>query len=218
MSTPSSGARNGLAHTGVIAAAAIAVLLVLLAAAFAYVRYGGAETDAAAADPPPAASADPWTLADTEEPDAPAEVPERVVIPRIDVDSDLVRLGFDEAGAMEVPTDFSLAGWFEEGPAPGEVGPAVIAGHVDDRTGPAVFAELGLLEPDDVVEVHSESGQSLRFAVTSVHTYAKDDFPTESVYGPVPGAELRLITCGGAFDRSIGHYEDNVVVFARALT
>ena len=128
--------------------------------------------------------------------------PVRVRIPSIGVDSPLVRLGVDGAGALVPPDDFGRAGWFPHGPVPGDVGPAVIAGHVDSYGGPAVFFRLRELAAGDEVLVDRADGTTVRFTVTAAHRYPKDDFPTEEVYGPTPRAELRLITCGGAFDRS----------------
>lgn len=144
-----------------------------------------------------------------------AAPPVRVRAPAIGVDSTLVRLGTDAIGALVPPADFARAGWFAAGTAPGDVGPAVIAGHVDSTDGAAVFFRLGDLAAGDEVLVDREDGTTARFAVTSVDRYPKSDFPTEAVYGPTPRAELRLITCGGDFDRSARSYEDNVVVFAR---
>ena len=142
--------------------------------------------------------------------------PARVTIPAIGVDSTLSELGVDAAGALVPPADFAQAGWFAAGPAPGEVGPAVLAGHVDDHRGPAVFFRLEELTPGDRVEVIDRDGQALSFTVTRVAEYPKSDFATAEVYGPTTGPELRLITCGGAFDRSRRSYTDNVVVFATA--
>jgi sortase (surface protein transpeptidase) len=142
--------------------------------------------------------------------------PARVTIPAIGVDSTLTELGVDPAGALVPPADFAQAGWFAAGPAPGEVGPAVLAGHVDDYRGPAVFFRLEELAPGDRVEVTDRDGQALGFTVTRVAEYPKSDFATAEVYGPTTGPELRLITCGGAFDRSRRSYTDNVVVFAVA--
>ena len=142
--------------------------------------------------------------------------PVRVRVPAIGVDSELLRLGTDASGVLVPPADFARAGWFAGGAVPGDVGPAVVAGHVDSVDGPAVFARLRDLVPGDEVLVDRADGTTVRFAVTGVGRYPKDDFPTEAVYGPTPRAELRLVTCGGDFDRSRRSYEDNVVVFARA--
>jgi LPXTG-site transpeptidase (sortase) family protein len=140
--------------------------------------------------------------------------PTRVRVPGIDVDSSLVRLGVDGSGSLVPPEDFARAGWFTDGPAPGETGPAVIAGHVDSYRGPAVFFRLSELEEGDEVLVDRADGTAVRFTVTEVARYPKDDFPTEKVYGPTPHAELRLITCGGEFDPDVRSYRDNVVVSA----
>lgn len=138
--------------------------------------------------------------------------PVSVSIPAIGVRSDLVRLGLEPDGSAEVPDDPQLAGWFTGGPRPGDAGPAVIAGHVDTKTGPAVFARLDELTPGDEVEVTTARG-TVRFVADRAEQVAKDEFPTDRVYGPAPGDQLRLITCGGSFDRSVGHYRDNIVVY-----
>jgi LPXTG-site transpeptidase (sortase) family protein len=141
----------------------------------------------------------------------------RVLIPAIGVDSTLARLGVDSAGALVPPTDFAQAGWFAAGTVPGDVGPAVIAGHVDDHRGPAVFYRLDDLAAGDDVRVTRSDGRVVDFQVTRVAEYPKDDFATAEVYGPTTGAELRLITCGGSFDTSRRSYRDNVVVYATAV-
>jgi hypothetical protein len=141
--------------------------------------------------------------------------PVRLEIPAIGVSTPLLRLGLEPDGAMEVPGDFAPAGWFAEGPAPGQVGPSVIAGHVDSKTGPAVFYRLRDLRPGDPVLVERADGARLLFLVERSRSYPKTTFPTRDVFGPVPAAELRLITCGGEFDRARGSYRDNLVVFAR---
>jgi Sortase domain len=143
-----------------------------------------------------------------------AAAPTRVRVPGIDIDSDLVRLGVDDGGSLVPPEDFARAGWFTGGPAPGETGPAVIAGHVDSHRGPAVFFRLSELEAGDEVLVDRADGTTARFTVSEVDRYPKDDFPTEQVYGPTPRAELRLITCGGEFDPDARSYRDNIVVSA----
>ena len=141
--------------------------------------------------------------------------PVRLVIPAIGVETRLVRLGLEPDGGMAVPEDFGRAGWFAGGPAPGEAGPAVIAGHVDSRTGPAVFYRLRELRPGQAVLVERADGTRLRFVVEQARSYPKAGFPTAAVFGPVSSAALRLITCTGDFDRARGSYRDNLVVFAR---
>lgn len=162
---------------------------------------------------PPAAAATVPVVAGGSLP-VPQGAPVRVRLPSIGVDSPLARLGVDPAGALVPPTDFGEAGWFTGGPAPGDVGPAVIAGHVDSRSGPAVFFRLRETAVGDPVLVQRGDGTTARFTVTRVAQHPKDAFPTAEVYGPTPDAELRLITCGGEFDRATRSYLDNVIVFA----
>jgi Sortase domain len=145
----------------------------------------------------------------------PASPPVRLTIPAIGMATSLVRLGRERDGSMQVPTDFARAGWFAEGTTPGQVGPAVIAGHVDSKTGPAVFYHLRELRPGDTVQVERADGARLRFVVEQARSFPKASFPTAAVFGPAPWAALRLVTCGGAFDRTRGSYLDNLVVFAR---
>ena len=145
----------------------------------------------------------------------PGSVPVRLVIPAIGVATPLVRLGLEPAAAMQVPGDFATAGWFAGGSAPGQLGPAVIAGHVDSRTGPAVFYRLRDLRPGDRIGVVRADGIRLGFVVEQARSYPKAAFPTGAVFGPVASAALRLITCTGDFDRARGSYRDNLVVFAR---
>jgi hypothetical protein len=149
----------------------------------------------------------------------PRSRPVRLAIPSIGVSTtDLLGLGTNTDGSLEVPKDFARAGWWTPGPTPGQFGPAVIAGHVDSRRGPAVFYRLGELRKGDAVRVVRADGRSARFTVDRVERYAKDDFPTARVYGNTTNrAELRLITCGGDFDRRTGHYVDNVVAFAHLV-
>lgn len=144
----------------------------------------------------------------------PGDVPVSVTIPAIDVRSSLIGLGIADDGTMQVPEDFDQAGWLETGPAPGDRGPSVIAGHVDSKSGPAVFFRLRELAAGDRVQVRQRDGDVVAFTVRRIERYPKDDFPSAQVYGPVPGPVLRLITCGGTFDHSSGHYRDNVVVYA----
>jgi hypothetical protein len=143
-------------------------------------------------------------------------VPVRIEIPRIGVRAPVIRLGLNPDRSLEVPKDYGDAGWWSGGARPGERGPAVIAGHVDSHTGPAVFYRLTDLRPNDEIVVIARDGTRTRFAVVGSEHYPKAHFPTDRVYGPTDGPTLRLITCGGEFDRSTGHYLDNTVVYARA--
>jgi len=143
--------------------------------------------------------------------------PVSVSVPAIGVTSDLLRLGLNDDGTVEVPPlgPDDQAGWYERGPAPGAVGPAVLLGHVDSaENGPGVFFELGALQPGDDVEVTRADGTVAVFSVDRVETHPKDDFPTIEAYGNTPDSQLRLITCGGDFDSSARSYLDNVIVFA----
>ena len=117
-------------------------------------------------------------------------------------------------GSVEVPQRWEEVGWYDGGARPGEQGPAVLLGHVDSKRGPAVFVRLPQVEVGAVVEVLDSEGGTTRFSVDRVEQHPKTRFPTEAVYLPVLRPELRLVTCGGAFDRATGHYVDNIVVYA----
>lgn len=144
--------------------------------------------------------------------------PVAVRLPSIDVASGLEDLAIDRSGRLRSPRDWQRVGWFADGTVPGDVGPAVVAGHVDSPTGPAVFDRLDELEPGDRVEVERDDGEVAVFVVDRAEVVAKDDFPTASVYGPTPDAQLRLITCDGPYVRSSGGYQDNLVVYATEVT
>lgn len=143
-------------------------------------------------------------------------VPVRLEIEAIGVDSELMDLGLRDDGTMEVPAKGFPAGWYTGAPTPGELGPAIIAGHVDLK-GPGVFHELHTLKSGDQVIVTRQDGSRPVFRVTRVARFPKDQFPTSLVYGDIDHAGLRLITCGGAFDQASGHYEENVVAFAELV-
>jgi hypothetical protein len=143
--------------------------------------------------------------------------PIRVDIDAVDVHAPLTALGLDHEGNFEVPQMRRPheAGWFEPGPTPGEFGPAVLMGHVDtEQSGPAVFFPLGEIEEGDRIEVTREDGIIVDFAVTAIESYEKRRLPFEEVFGIEAEPALRLITCGGAFDRNTGDYTENLVVFA----
>jgi LPXTG-site transpeptidase (sortase) family protein len=139
--------------------------------------------------------------------------PVAVSIPSIKVNTTLQMLTLDSAGALNPPTNLTQAGWYTGSAVPGQLGPSVLAGHIDSTTGPAVFYRLVYLKAGDTVTVTLSDQSTVEFVVTTVESYPKDDFPTVAVYGPVPDAELRLITCGGGFAN--GHYLNNTVVYAR---
>ena len=145
---------------------------------------------------------------------APVASPVSLTIPLIGVRTNLITLGLAGGGAMQVPSSTTVAGWYTGSPRPGSIGSAIIVGHIDSETGPGVFYRLPELRSGDDVFVKRADGTTAEFRVTSIQTYLKDQFPTEEVYGATPDAELRLITCGGAFDSATGHYLSNIVVYA----
>jgi sortase (surface protein transpeptidase) len=141
--------------------------------------------------------------------------PARVRVPAIDVDAPVVDLGLNPDGTLQVPEDVDTTGWWAGGARPGGTGPAVVVGHVDSETGPAVFYRLRELAAGDRIEVLGADGTVLPFEVDRVATVPKDAFPTSEVYGPTDGPALRLVTCGGDFDDEAGHYRDNTIAYAR---
>jgi hypothetical protein len=141
--------------------------------------------------------------------------PTGLAVPDVDLRADhLDDLATDRAGALQVPADPQELGWFTGGAVPGQAGPAVVVGHVDSWQGPGVFWRLRDLHRGDPIDVARSDGTVAHFAVDSVESFDKDAFPTDRVYGPTPGPALRLVTCGGVFDRGARSYLDNVVVFA----
>ena len=152
-------------------------------------------------------------------PTMPRSAPVALQIPSIGIRSpQIVRLGKQADGTLEVPEDYGQPGWFQNGPAPGQFGPAVIAGHVDSKDGPGIFYRLGELQAGATVMVTRVDGTTATFVVDKVERYRKAAFPTVAVYGDTTHrSELRLITCGGQFDPRTGHYIDNVVAYAHLL-
>ncbi|MBB0246785.1 class F sortase, partial [Streptomyces alkaliphilus] len=165
----------------------------------------------------PAAPLAPESPDQAEDPALPPAKPERISIPEIGVDAPFMPLAIGETGELDPPPhdDKNLVGWFEDGVTPGERGSSIVVGHVDTRTGPAVFVHLNALRPGSTVDIHREDGVVATFEVYAVETFAKADFPDERVYSDTPTAQLRLITCAGTYDRTTRNYEDNLVVFAR---
>jgi sortase (surface protein transpeptidase) len=141
-------------------------------------------------------------------------VPVRVAIPTIGVASSLDRLGRAPDKTVQEPTRWAVAGWYAAGTRPGDPGSAVILGHVDSKRGPAVFFRLRELRRGDEIEVGRADGSSVRFVVQRTEQYPKDRFPTDEVYYPTLTPALRLVTCGGDFDATIGRYRSNLIVFA----
>ena len=140
--------------------------------------------------------------------------PVSLTIPLIGVKTNLITLGLAAGGSMQVPSSSTVAGWFTGSPRPGSVGSSIIVGHVDNDHAPGVFFRLPELKKGDDIYVKRADGTTAEFRVTENRTYPKDHFPTDTVYGPTPDAELRLITCGGTFDSVTGHYLSNIIVYA----
>ena len=149
----------------------------------------------------------------------PASNPVALEIPSIGLRSvNFVDLEVAEDGTLKVPGSADEVGFYTGGPTPGQLGSAVLGAHVDSKEGPGIFYNLGAVKPGDEVYVSRQDRSRLTFVVDKVEVYPKDDFPTEAVYyGDFDQAEIRLVTCGGPFDR-VKHYLNNVVVFGHLLT
>jgi hypothetical protein len=148
-------------------------------------------------------------------PALPPSPPTRIRIPSIRVNAPMIGLGLTPSGSLDVPPaqNKNLAGWYEAGTAPGEPGTAIVAGHVDNSEGPAVFYDLGALKRGATVELDRRDGSVAVFSVDAVEVYRAQDFPDDKVYGAAERPELRIITCGGGYSKATG-YQGNVVVFA----
>lgn len=146
----------------------------------------------------------------------PRSTPTRITIPAIGVNAPFTALSLGADGVLQPPpeSNANLAGWYADGPTPGERGPAIVAGHVDTKTGPAVFFLLSLVKPGETAVITRGDGSTATFTVDRVRTFSKGSFPDKEVYGDTPDAELRIITCGGSFDRKKQDYKANTVVFA----
>lgn len=149
----------------------------------------------------------------------PRSRPTRLLIPKISVDAPFTTLAIGPTGQLEPPPahDVNLVGWYGDGASPGEIGAAIIAGHVDTATSAAVFVYLGELKKGDRFQVEREDGRTASFMVDSVEKFAKDDFPSDRVYADTPDAQVRLITCAGAYDRQARDYTENLVVFGHLI-
>jgi hypothetical protein len=166
--------------------------------------------------PQPAVPPSPVATAVVTTGSLPAAKPASLTIPAIGVRAEGLRdLGLTPDGALEVPPDATTVGWFTGAPSPGEAGPAVLAAHVDYKHVPGAFSRLKELRPGAQARVGRTDGRTAVFTVYRVDRYAKAAFPADRVYGDTAEPELRLITCGGAFDRASGNYLDNVVAYAK---
>jgi len=168
---------------------------------------------APAADPAPKVA--PTAASTTAAPVQDAGKPIRVEIPAIEVDESLKPVGLNPDGSMHIP-GFGDAGWYKRGPRPGAAGPAVLVAHVHGPGGPDVFWRLKELEPGDRVTVHRTDGTST-FVVDGSEQVAKEELPYDRIWPETDDSVLRLITCGGVFDKKIGGYPDNTIVYAHLV-
>ena len=139
--------------------------------------------------------------------------PVRLRIPAVQMDTPLVQLGRQSDGTIAVPGSPQVAGWYAQGPRPGQPGPAVIVGHVDSAAGPGVFFRVYQLTPGATVYVDRADGTTGGFRVTGLTKVPKTSFPTDLVYSPTLEPSLQLVTCGGSFDYRVRSYRDNVIVY-----
>lgn len=151
----------------------------------------------------------------------PTATPTAISIPSIGARSVLNQVGLNPDGTLEVPAPgprYDEAAWYRDSAEPGTIGPAVVLGHIDSaESGPSVFFDLGRVKSGDRIDVNRSDGTVATFLVDSVSRFAKDAFPSRSVYGTTERAELRVITCSGSFDAATGDYRDNTVVFAHLV-
>ncbi|WP_037973632.1 class F sortase [Streptomyces sp. NRRL WC-3742] len=222
MPSPDRSARAPRVGPGRPPWAAGALALVLAAGGGWLVLHGSADRAGPPLPPPapssatPAPSPSPTPVLQPAFPPLGASAPTRIRIPAIKVDAPVTGLGLTAAHQVATPPmdQRNLAGWYRDGASPGAAGTAIVVGHADNRSGPAVFYRLGLLRPGDTVEVARKDRRTAVFTIDSVRVFPKKDFPDAMVYGGIADrAELRVITCGGRFDRGTG-YEANTVVFA----
>ncbi|AIJ11440.1 MULTISPECIES: class F sortase [Streptomyces] len=208
--TTGQGSRSGLM---VLCAVALLILAVSLV--------GGNDTSADSSRPP--LPAHPGTTASSAPPATgaadsalPRSKPVRLLIPEIAVDAPFTDLAIGDKGQLQPPPagDTNLVGWYAKGVSPGEKGTSIIAGHVDTKTSAAVFARLDQLDKGDKFQVRRADGRSATFVVDGLETFAKDEFPSDRVYGDADRPEVRLITCAGDYDHKVKDYTDNLVVFA----
>ncbi|BDD76831.1 class F sortase [Streptomyces violaceoruber] len=208
--TTGQGSRSGLM---VLCAVALLILAVSLV--------GGNDTSADSSRPP--LPAHPGTTASSAPPATgaadsalPRSKPVRLLIPDIAVDAPFTDLAIGDKGQLQPPPagDTNLVGWYAKGVSPGEKGTSIIAGHVDTKTSAAVFARLDQLDKGDKFQVRRADGRSATFVVDGLETFAKDEFPSDRVYGDADRPEVRLITCAGDYDHKVKDYTDNLVVFA----
>ncbi|WP_245717628.1 class F sortase [Nocardia jejuensis] len=201
------GSRSALGVGG-IRRTVVTVLVVV--AALVSVLLSGCSSDAPAASNAAASS----TSAVKTAPGVARSTPTAFTISSINASGSLISLGLNADGTVQVPADYRQAGWYQQGPAPGEQGSAVILGHVDSYQGEGIFFSLKKVKPGDMIDVARADGKTAHFKVTDVRMYSKSEFPDQLVYGSRGGATLQVVTCGGQFDQNAKSYLSNVVVFS----
>lgn len=144
-------------------------------------------------------------------------IPLSISIPSIRLSASVFQEGLGADGAISMPDVFDQVGWYDKSPTPGELGPAVLTGHVDSTEGIAVFWRLRELKAGDIIRVGRQNGTTAAFRVTKLDQFPQDKFPTRAVYGPISYAGIRLVTCGGTFNTATGHYDQNTVVYGRLI-
>jgi len=200
--------RHDLRRAGAVASAVVGVVSAVTLSAVA------SDHEIAGFASPVPRTGPSWATGPVEQDPKTAARPVRVRIPAIGVDNPVVDVGVDGTGALVPPSGPDDIGWFTGGSAPGGIGSALLAGHIDSHSGPAVFFRLTALEPGDEIVVEREDGSAVTFVVESTTRVAKTAFPTDLVYAPLPTPVLRLVTCGGSLDTAAHSYRDNVIVEA----
>jgi LPXTG-site transpeptidase (sortase) family protein len=197
----------------------LAVILIAAGLAFVLTQRIRFTPDTSTTVPPGVSASVPAQPASPSARALPWSIPERVMIPAIGVNAPVTEVGLNKDGTAQTPPlgNHNLAGWYRFSVTPGQTGSSVIVGHVDSYTGPSVFLDLKNLLKGDVVKVKLADRQTVTFAVDGVQVASKTSFPTQAVFGNTKFPSLRLVTCGGPFDYSTGHYLDNIVVYAHLL-
>ena len=144
-------------------------------------------------------------------------IPTHIDIPSVSVSADIVELGRNSDDTLSAPDDYTKVGWYRDSPTPGEIGPSIITGHVDNYLGPAVFFPLKEVRPSERISIVRADSSTATFVVDAVKIFDQNEFPTQQVYGNINHAGLRLITCGGIYNPLTNHYSHNVVVYASLL-